>query len=435
MKFVSTNGKSEEATFFEAMRSGLAPDGGLYMPKVIPDLSNHFRQPAHDLSFKQIAFEMAQPFLVNELDESVIKSITDDAFNFPLSLKQIEPEVYILELFHGPTLAFKDFGARFMARLFSEKAEKEGGKVTILVATSGDTGSAVANGFYNVKGVDVCILYPKGKVSPLQEKQMTTLGGNITALEIEGVFDDCQRLVKEAFVDAELNRVMNLSSANSINIARLLPQAFYYAFAYNELKNAGEADPVFSVPSGNFGNLTGGLLAKKMGMPVNHFLAATNRNDVVPRYLHGDQFSTKPSVQTISNAMDVGNPSNFVRMQYLYNHSDEALRNDVTGYSYSDELTKETILEVYERAGYLMCPHTAIGYRAAAEYRMSNRKRAISVILATAHPVKFRNVIEPVINESIEIPENLKKTLQKNKKSIQLGAGYNEFKSFLLTSL
>ena len=435
MMFISTNGKSEETTFFKAMRSGLAPDGGLYMPLVIPNILTLFSQSARDVSFRQIAFEMARPFLEKELDECAIKSITDDAFNFPLPLKRIEQGVYVLELFHGPTLAFKDFGARFMARLFSEKAEKEGGNVTILVATSGDTGSAVANGFYNVKGVDVCILYPKGKVSPLQEKQMTTLGGNITALEIDGVFDDCQRLVKEAFVDAELSRLMNLSSANSINIARLLPQSFYYAFAYNELKNAGVTDLVFSVPSGNFGNLTGGLLAKKMGMPVKHFLAATNRNDVVPRFLQGDQFSSQPSVQTISNAMDVGNPSNFVRMQYLYNNSDEALRKDVSGYSYSDELTRETILDVYERSGYLMCPHTAIGYRAAAEYGLSNRKHANSVILATAHPVKFRNVIEPVINQSIEIPKNLTETLKKDKKTIHMGADYSEFKSFLLTSL
>lgn len=434
MRFVSTTGRSAEVSFFEAMRSGLAPDGGLYMPKEIPELSSFFRDLPMDMDFQQIAFELSRPFLESELEESVIKSVSNDAFNFPLSLKRLEPGVHVLELFHGPTLAFKDFGARFMARLFSEKASKEGQKVTILVATSGDTGSAVANGFYNVEGVNVSILYPKGKVSPLQEKQMTTLGGNITAIEIDGVFDDCQRLVKEAFVDPELSRVMNLSSANSINIARLLPQSFYYVYACNELKKTGNTDLVFSVPSGNFGNLTGGLLAKKMGMHVKHFLAATNRNDVVPGFLKGDAFTPKPSIQTISNAMDVGNPSNFVRMQHLYNQSDEELRKDVRGYSYTDDSTRDTIRNVYERTGYLMCPHTAIGYRAAAEYRLSTPARFETVVLATAHPVKFRDVIEPVISQSIEIPEQLKKTLQREKKSIPLSAEYEAFKALLLTN-
>ena len=435
MRFVSTTGRSAEVSFFEAMRSGLAPDGGLYMPKEVPDLSPLFRDLPMDMDFKQIAFELSRPFLQGELEEPVIRSVSNDAFNFPLSLKRVVPGIHVLELFHGPTLAFKDFGARFMARLFSEKASKEGQKVTILVATSGDTGSAVANGFYNVEGVDVCILYPKGKVSPLQEKQMTTLGRNITAIEIDGVFDDCQRLVKKAFVDPELGRVMNLSSANSINIARLLPQSFYYVYAFNELKKTGITDLVFSVPSGNFGNLTGGLLAKKMGMHVKHFLAATNRNDVVPGFLRGDKFTPKPSIQTISNAMDVGDPSNFVRMQHLYNHSDEALRNDVKGYSYTDESTRETIRDVYERSGYLMCPHTAIGYRGAAEYRSSTSNRFESVVLATAHPVKFRDVIEPVINQSIEIPVQLEESLQRDKKSIRLSAEYDDFKALLRAGL
>lgn len=431
MKFISTNGQSKPVTFLEAMRKGLAPDGGLYMPDEIPVLSDSFWSTLKERSFNEIAFEMAKPYFGDELFDEDLHSVIEDAFNFPAPISAVEEKNFVLELFHGPTLAFKDFGARFMARLFSEKARKDQQEVTILVATSGDTGSAVAHGFYKVDGVKVCLLFPKGKVSKLQEQQMATLGENVTALEVEGVFDDCQRLVKQAFTDDELNSKMQLSSANSINIARLLPQSFYYAYAVSELQKKGIEQPVFSVPSGNFGNLTGGLLAMKMGMPAKHFLAATNVNDVVPEYLKGDTFQPRDSVQTISNAMDVGNPSNFVRIKHLFDGSDSAIRDHITGYSYTDKETRETIRQVFEEFGYLLCPHTAIGYRAAKEYQAQKGEQFPTVTLATAHPVKFRDVIEPEINQEIEVPERLKVWLQKEKKSTTIGSDFEEFKNFL----
>lgn len=414
------------------MRKGLAPDGGLYMPEEIPVLPDSFWNSLKELSFNEIAFEMAKPYFGDELTDEELHSVIDDAFNFEVPLSSVEENTFVLELFHGPTLAFKDFGARFMARLFSEKARKDQQEVTILVATSGDTGSAVAHGFYKVDGVNVCLLFPKGKVSKLQEQQMATLGENVTALEVEGVFDDCQRLVKQAFTDEELNSKMQLSSANSINIARLLPQSFYYAYAVSELQKKGIETPVFSVPSGNFGNLTGGLLAMKMGMPSNHFLAATNANDVVPEYLKGDHFQPRNSVQTIANAMDVGNPSNFVRIKHLFDESDSAIREQITGYSYTDEETRETIRDIFEEFGYLLCPHTAIGYRSAKEYQSGKGENIPTVTLATAHPVKFRDVIEPEINQEIEIPERLKVWLQKEKKSTTIGSDFDGFKKFLM---
>ena len=434
MNFTSTNKKSKSVPFLEAMRQGLAPDGGLYMPDEIPVLPDSFWKNLDKLSFNEIAFQIAKPFLSDELSDQELQSVIEDAFDFPVSIKSVGKDNFVLELYHGPTLAFKDFGARFMARLFSEKARKDAEEVTILVATSGDTGSAVAHGFYKVDGVNVCLLYPKGKVSKLQEKQMATLGENVTALEVDGVFDDCQRLVKQAFTDDELNSKMLLSSANSINIARLLPQSFYYAFAVSELQKKGIDRPVFSVPSGNFGNLTAGLLAMKMGMPAKHFLAATNVNDVVPEYLKGDEFQPRNSIQTISNAMDVGNPSNFARMQHLFDFSDSNIRQTLTGYSYSDEETRETIVDVFEQFGYLLCPHTAIGYRAAKEYQKENGENIPVVTLATAHPVKFSDVIEPEINEVIEVPERLDVWLHKEKKSILLGKDFEGFKEFLFST-
>lgn len=432
MNLISTKGQSNPVSFLEAMRKGLAPDGGLYMPSEVPVLPDSFWSSLKGLSFNEIAFEMAKPYFGNELSNEELRSVIEDAFNFPVPVTQVEENNFVLELFHGPTLAFKDFGARFMARLFSEKARKDQQEVTILVATSGDTGSAVAHGFYKVEGVKVCLLFPKGKVSKLQEQQMATLGENVTALEVEGVFDDCQRLVKQAFTDDELNSKMQLSSANSINIARLLPQSFYYAHAVSELQKQGIEEPVFSVPSGNFGNLTGGLLAMKMGMPAKHFLAATNVNDVVPEYLKGEKFQPRDSVQTISNAMDVGNPSNFARIKHLFGDSDSAIRNQITGYSYTDEQTRETIREVFEEFEYLICPHTAIGYRAAKEYQAEKEENLPTVTLATAHPVKFRDVIEPEINREIEIPERLKVWLQKEKKSTAIGSDFEGFKEFLI---
>lgn len=414
------------------MRKGLAPDGGLYMPEEIPVLPDSFWSSLKELSFNEIAFEMAKPYFGEELSDEKLNSVINDAFNFPVPITPVEGNNFVLELFHGPTLAFKDFGARFMARLFSEQAKKDQQEVTILVATSGDTGSAVAHGFYKVDGVKVCLLFPKGKVSNLQEQQMATLGENVTALEVEGVFDDCQRLVKQAFIDDELNSKMQLSSANSINIARLLPQSFYYAYAVSVLQKKGIEIPVFSVPSGNFGNLTGGLLAMKMGMPAKHFLAATNVNDVVPEYLKGDQFQPRDSVQTISNAMDVGNPSNFVRIKYLFGDSDSAIRDQITGYSYTDEETRETIREIFEKFSYLLCPHTAIGYRASNEYQTERGMKIPTVTLATAHPVKFRDVIEPEINQEIDVPDRLKVWLEKEKKSTSIGCDFEGFKEFLI---
>lgn len=431
MKFISTNKNSEPVSFLESMREGLAPDGGLYMPEQVPVLPDEFWSSLKELTFHEIAFEMAKPFLSDELSDEELQAVIKDAFNFPVPVKSLNGSDFVLELYRGPTLAFKDFGARFMARLFSGKARKEQQEVTILVATSGDTGSAVAHGFYKVEGVNVCLLYPKGKVSRLQEQQMATLGENVTALEVDGVFDDCQSLVKQAFTDEELNSKMQLSSANSINIARLLPQSFYYAAALAELQKKGIEKPVFSVPSGNFGNLTGGLLAMKMGMPAKHFIAATNVNDVVPEYLKGQEFQPRNSVQTISNAMDVGNPSNFERIKYLFDYTDSAIRDQITGYSYTDKETRQTIREVYEEFGYLLCPHTAIGYRAAKEYQQEKGENVSFVTLATAHPVKFRDVIEPEINHKIDVPDRLNVWLQKEKKSTSVGKDFEGFKEFL----
>lgn len=432
MQFVSTNRKSPSATFLEAMRTGLAPDGGLYMPDKVPELPNSFWQYSDSPNFQEIAFEMAKPYLEEELSDPEILSVVEDAFNFPIQMHSMDEHQFILELFHGPTLAFKDFGARFMARLFSEKAQRDQREVTILVATSGDTGSAVAHGFYKVPGVRVCLLYPKGKVSKLQEQQMTTLGENITTLEVEGVFDDCQKLVKKAFTDPDLISSMQLSSANSINIARLLPQSFYYVFAHAELRRKGLNDPIFSVPSGNFGNLTGGLLAMKMGMKTHTFLAATNANDIVPNYLSGSEYEPKDSIQTISNAMDVGDPSNFVRIKALFDGSDSAIRSHLKGYSYNDQQTCETIRELYENNGYVACPHTAIGYRAALEDHKKVNSDRPYVTLATAHPVKFKDVIEPEIKSEIPIPERLESWLNKEKKACSMGKEYNRFKEFLM---
>lgn len=404
------------------------------MPESTPLLNDRFWSRLKEKNFHEISFEIVKPYLTDELSDFEIEKVLHDALNFPVALKPIEKGLDILELYHGPTLAFKDFGARFMARVFSEKAQKEQKEVTILVATSGDTGSAVAHGFYKVPGVQVCLLYPKGKVSLLQEQQMATLGENIRALEVDGTFDDCQALVKKAFVDQGLNDQMELSSANSINIARLLPQSLYYAFALGEIQKQGVDQVLFSVPSGNFGNLTGGLLAMKMGMPVQTFLAATNANDVVPEYLKGSKFRPRRSVQTISNAMDVGNPSNFARIQSLFDQSDSNIRKHLKGYSYNDEETRIAIENLYKETGTLVCPHTAIGYLAAKDYKKQSQQKEHIVVLSTAHPVKFRDVIEPLIDETIEVPARLQQWMKKEKKSIAIGHQYEEFKSFLLGS-
>lgn len=433
MKFLSTKGISKPATFLEAMKRGLAPDGGLYIPDDVPTLDSELLKRFPELNFREMAFEMASPYLQSEIGSDALHKVIESAFNFPVKLVEMDKGSFILELFHGPTLAFKDFGARFMARLFSEIAQKNEKETTILVATSGDTGSAVADGFFNVPGVRVVVLYPEGGVSSLQEKQFTTLGSNITAVKVRGVFDDCQMLVKRAFLDPQLNQKLNLSSANSINIARLLPQSFYYAYAVAQLQIRGIEFPSFSVPSGNFGNLTAGLMADRMGVQTGKFIAATNRNDVVPNYLSGEKFQAKASVKTISNAMDVGNPSNFPRIMHLYDENEHKVRKKIAGYSFSDSETRETIRSVYETNGYLLCPHTAIGYRAAELYRQKVDD-VPTVTLATAHPVKFSEVIEPVIKREIVIPERLKPVLQKTVHALSIPADYKRFTK-LLTEL
>lgn len=431
MKFYSTNKRSPKVTFLSAAEQGLAPDGGLYMPDEIPPVDLPFQDKNADISLPELAKICSYPFLDDDLTAEETDRLIDEAINFEAPLVQLDENLFVLELFHGPTLAFKDFGARFMARLFSAHRTKTSGNLVILVATSGDTGGAVANGFYDLPGVHVCLLYPEGKVSDIQRKQMTTLGKNITALEIEGTFDDCQKLVKTAFSDKELNGSLNLSSANSINIARLLPQSFYYLHAYFQLKKYTDEAPVFSVPSGNFGNLTAGLFAEKMGMPVQKFVATTNRNDVVPEYLSGSDFKPRSSVQTISNAMDVGNPSNFARIRALFSDDDEAIRKHLWGAAYSDEVTREKIRRTFNEYDYVADPHTAVGLLAADAYRKKTGSKHPVVVLSTAHPSKFRDVVAEEIGQEVEIPARLKKATEQEEKSIPLNADYGTLREFL----
>ncbi|WP_340104776.1 threonine synthase [Rhodohalobacter sp. 8-1] len=436
MRLYSTNGISDGVTFLEAAESGLAPDGGLYMPESLPALSLPFNDPesAGNLTLQEISKQVSRLFLSDSLSTKEIDELIDDAITMKAPLLKLKDNLFVLELFHGPTLAFKDFGARFMARLFSKHRSVSTKKLIILVATSGDTGGAVANGFYNLDGVNVCLLFPKGKVSDIQRKQMTTLGNNITALEIEGTFDDCQRLVKQAFSDDNLNGTLRLSSANSINVARLLPQSFYFIHAWFQLKKFTHKNPVFVVPSGNFGNLTAGLMAEKMGMPVSAFVAATNRNKVVPEYLEGAEFSPRTSIQTISNAMDVGNPSNFSRIRALYNEDDEAIRHHIKGYSFTDDSTLSMIRKVYEKYNYITDPHTAIGLLAAEEYRKDYDKNAPRIVLSTAHPSKFLDVVEPEINGKVSIPKRLSNAILEDEMSFPLSSCYSEFKRVILNA-
>lgn len=402
------------------------------MPSQIPSVSTQFLEAIGSLSFQEISFEVAKCLLNGEIPDTALRQIIDDAINFDAPLIRISEGVFVLELFHGPTLAFKDFGARFMARLMSYFTRNENRQLTILVATSGDTGSAVAHGFFRIEGIRVVLLYPSGKVSDIQEKQMTTLGENITALEIAGAFDDCQSLVKQAFLDQDLNEQMNLTSANSINIARLIPQSFYYFFAFSQLKEKNHP-VVFSVPSGNFGNLTAGLLAKKMGLPISKFVAATNSNDVVPQYLRSGLFMPRPSIQTISNAMDVGNPSNFVRMLALHGNDLDAMRFNIYGAAFSDQQTKTTIKEVFEQYRYLLDPHGAVGYLGLNDYLKKASQTVNGIFLETAHPAKFLDIVKEVLGTEIEIPERLKKCLTAQKQSASLSCNFDDFKSFLLT--
>ncbi len=447
MQLYSTNDtdRSQTVSFQEAVFQSLPADNGLYMPVFIPSLDESFLDEIEKLTFPEIAFQVATTLLADEIPALRLRDLVEDAIDFPAPVATLDDEIHVLELFHGPTLAFKDFGARFMARTMSwflqqSPQEKER---TILVATSGDTGSAVAQGFLNVPGINVVLLYPSGKVSEIQEKQLTTVGNNVSALEVSGTFDDCQRMVKEAFLDQELRKQVSLSSANSINISRLIPQSFYYFNAYAQLKRDLAFNPdwplVFSVPSGNFGNLCGGLIAQQMGLPVDHIIAATNANDVVPEYLETGKFTPRPSVQTVSNAMDVGNPSNFARLLAFYGYagSDEELLNsiqeDISGNRYSDENTKQAIMEVYEDYyGYIMCPHTAVGYLGLKDYLDKQPARVNGVILATAHPAKFKDTVEKAIGEAIPMPEPLKEAINQPKKAESISPDYESLKSYLL---
>ncbi|MFI3277848.1 MAG: threonine synthase [Rikenellaceae bacterium] len=432
MRYYSTNQQTPWSTLEEAVVKGLAPDKGLYMPETIKQLPASFFENIDKMSFTEIAYTVADAFFGEDVDAESLRAIVEDTLSFETPVVEVEPSIYSLELFHGPTLAFKDVGGRFMARLLGYFISKQKGEmVNVLVATSGDTGSAVANGFLGVEGIHVYVLYPKGKVSKIQEVQFTTLGQNITALEVEGVFDDCQALVKQAFMDEELNAHMKLTSANSINVARFLPQAFYYFNAYAKLKAQGkEKDVVFCVPSGNFGNITAGLIAKRMGLPVKRFIAANNSNDIFLQYLNSGVYTPRPSIATIANAMDVGDPSNFVRVLELYGSSHEAICNEISGCAYDDTQIAETLAEAFTRTGYLLDPHGACGYRALKEQLTPDE---VGVFLETAHPAKFLETVEGITKSTVEIPAPLKAFMSGTKQSIEMGKGFDEFKAYLLS--
>ena len=425
MQYFSTKNKCAAVSFKKALFKGLAPDGGLYLPESIPEFDLEFFKSG--LSYPELACKMIDPYVSGDISTADLEQITKSAFTFDIPLIFLNDKLGVLELFHGPTLAFKDFAARFMAHCMEHLLLEE---ITILVATSGDTGSAVANGFFGLDGIQVVILYPSGRVSAVQEQQLTTYGGNIIALEVEGSFDDCQYMVKEAFLDKNVNQRHSLSSANSINIARLLPQSVYYAWAWKQI---GANQPiVFSVPSGNFGNLTGGILAKHMGLPVEKFIAATNANDVFPKYLETGEFNAMPSKQTISNAMDVGRPSNFDRILKIYNKNVNEVRRDLISWSFQDNQTKYAIQYTKDKLNYLADPHTALGLLGIEKYQQEVNYHLTGIALATAHPGKFPQVVEPVINEKIFIPKQLQKSMEKEKNSIIIPAHYSYLKEFLI---
>ena len=429
MRYYSTNGKAPVADLRKAVVKGLAEDKGLYMPERIRRLPETFFQTMGTRSFVENAFEVARAFFGEDIPAADLHRIVEETLSFDCPLREVEPGIYALELFHGPTLAFKDVGARFMARLlryFTQGA----GDINVLVATSGDTGSAVANGFLGVEGIHVFVLYPKGKVSPIQECQFTTLGRNITALEIDGVFDDCQALVKAAFMDEDLNAALQLTSANSINVARFLPQSFYYFWAYAQLQRLGLADNVVCcVPSGNFGNICSALFGKRMGLPVRRFIAANNANSVFYEFLQTGQYRPRPSVHTIANAMDVGDPSNFARIWDLYGKDPDAIRADISGATYSDDQIAETIRDCHARTGYLLDPHGACGYRALKE---SLQPGETGFFCETAHPAKFKDTVERILGVPVAIPDRLAAFMQGQKQSVALSRDFPSFKQYLL---
>jgi threonine synthase len=451
MHYYSTNHKAPAVSLRDAVIKGLAPDRGLYMPEAIKRLPDAFYHNIAEMTLPQIAFVVAQSFFGDDVDPIRMKQIVEETFSFDIPLVRVSDNILSLELFHGPTAAFKDVGARFMARLLQyfitadrKHDNKPASTVNVLVATSGDTGSAVANGFYGVEGVRVYVLYPKGKVSEIQEKQFTTLGGNITAIEVDGTFDDCQRLVKEAFLDEELNRKLFLTSANSINVARFLPQAFYYFYAYAQYRRMGlEGEPVFCVPSGNFGNITAGLIAKRMGLPVKRFIAANNSNDIFFEYLQSGRYNPRPSVQTIANAMDVGDPSNFARIVELYKPSSaaatsaleaapaahDAIAAEISGAWFTDEAIAHAIARVYESTGYLLDPHGACGYLAL---EAGLQPGETGIFLETAHPAKFRDTVEPIIGQGVDVPATLRRFMEGTKQTTEIPPFFSSFKNLLL---
>ncbi|KAF0236193.1 MAG: L-threonine [Prolixibacteraceae bacterium] len=433
MRYYSTNNNTPEVSLKEAVVKGLAADSGLFMPERIVQFQPSFFKYIQNLNFQEIAFEVAKNFFGDDIDENHLKEIVYDTLQFDCPVVKVTESIYSLELFHGPTLAFKDVGARYMARLLNYFLNDREKQVNVLVATSGDTGSAVANGFLGVDGIHVFVLYPKGKVSKIQESQFTTLGKNITALEIEGTFDDCQRLVKTAFLDDELNNKLILTSANSINVARFLPQAFYYFNAYARLKEQGvleNKELVFSVPSGNLGNITAGLFAREMGLPVVRFIASNNANNMVFEYLQTGKYQSRSSVETLANAMDVGAPSNFARILDLYNHSHKTISEIITGSWYPDEKIREILKRVYTENNYLCDPHGACGYEALAE---NLRENQIGVFLETAHPAKFTETVESIVGKgNVPMPDKLAAFMKGEKKSIQLNNEYYNFRNCLM---
>lgn len=433
MLYYSTSGNAPKTSLQDAVVKGLAPDKGLYMPERIPTIPKAFFNNIGEMSLQDIAYVVANTLFGDDIESEILKEIVNDTLSFDIPLVHVAENKYSLELFHGPTLAFKDVGARFMARLLGYFNKKNGTKdVNVLVATSGDTGSAVANGFLGVPGVKVFVLYPKGKVSKIQEAQFTTLGKNITALEISGTFDDCQALVKNAFMDEELNDKLQLTSANSINVARFLPQMFYYFYAYAQLAKMGKPlnNIVVSVPSGNFGNITAGLIGKKMGLPIKRFIAANNRNDIFYQYLISGVYNPRPSIATIANAMDVGAPSNFARILDLYDNSHEAISKEIAGCTYTDEQIAQTLKETYATTGYLLDPHGAVGYRSLVEGLDDNE---IGVFLETAHPAKFKETVESIIEDEINIPTKLAAFMKGTKSTVKLSSAFPAFKKYLMT--
>lgn len=429
MNYYSLNHKAPNTSFKNAVIKGLAPDKGLYFPESITPLPKEFFENIDNLSHPEIAFEAIKQFVSPEIPEAVLKTIIEETLSFDFPVVKLNDSISTLELFHGPTMAFKDVGARFMARCLEYFNQNNNREVTVLVATSGDTGGAVANGFLGVKGVNVVILYPSGKVSDIQEKQLTTLGQNIKALEVNGTFDDCQDMVKNAFLDEELTSKMQLTSANSINVARWLPQLFYFMFAYKQLHKTHN-NIVFSVPSGNFGNICAGMMAQQLGLPIKHFVASNNANNVVTRYLISQLYEPKQSVQTISNAMDVGAPSNFIRIQEIYKNNFNSLKENISSYSFSDEETKAAMLEIYKNYGYVADPHGAVGYLGCKAYLKENSK-SHCIFLETAHPTKFLDVVEAVINKKQLLPEQIQSVMGKEKKSVVIST-YDHLKEFLL---